>query len=110
MKLVNLTPNPVDIYDDNDTLLISVPVSGTIAHCPIKPSGTISIDGVDVSSKYFGKIENLPEPDGKTLYIVNTLVATAAWVQGRTDVVCQPKPKLDEHGKAIGTYGLAVRL
>lgn len=108
MKLVNLMPKTIDIYNEDDTLLMSVPASGTVALPTIGTSRTLLIDGIEIGSKTFGEIENLPEPDGETIYIVDTLVATLAWAMGRTDVVCKLKPKCDEHGKIIGTYGLAV--
>lgn len=54
-------------------------------------------------------IQNLPEPDGENIYFVSALVATAAWAEGRTDVVCPLKAKRDEQGRTVGTYGLAVQ-
>ena len=55
---------------------------GIVARCTetIIPEGSVVIDGVDVDvgSKAFGEIQNLPEPDGENIYFVNALVAMAA--------------------------------
>lgn len=113
MKLVNLTPHCANIYANDDTLLMSLKPSGTVARCTetIIPEGSVEINGmnVEVGSKAFGEIQNLPEPDGESIYFVSALVATAAWAEGRTDVVCPLKAKRDEQGRTVGTYGLAVQ-
>ena len=112
-KIINLTPHACNIYrEENDTLLISVPASGKLARCTeeVHEHYPISVEGIEVAtgSKTFGEIENLPEPDAANLYFVSAVVATAAWEQGRTDVVCPLKAKRDEQGRIVGTYGLAV--
>lgn len=112
-KIINLTPHPCIIYrEDDDTLVMSVPASGKLARCTeeVHRGYPIEIDGVQIEtgSKTFGEIEGLPEQDAETVYIVSALVATAAWNQGRTDVVCPLKAKRDEKGRIVGTYGLAV--
>lgn len=112
-KLINLTPHPCIIYREvDDVLLMSVPASGTIARCTeeVHEHYPISVEGIEVEtgSKTFGEVENLPEPDADKLYFVSAVVATAAWAQGRTDVVCPLKAKRDEQGRTVGTYGLAV--
>ena len=112
-KLINLTPHPCIIYREvNDALLMSVPASGTVARCTeeVHRAYPFDFDGVEVEtgSKTFGEIEGLPEPDAGKLYFVSAVVATAAWTQGRTDVVCPLKGKRDEQGRIVGTYGLAV--
>lgn len=113
MKLVNLTPHECAIYrETDDVLLLSVPASGKLARCTeeVHEHYPVSINGIEVEtgSKTFGEVENLPEPDGITLYFVSAVVATAAWEQGRTDVVCPLKAKRDEQGHIVGTYGLAI--
>ena len=112
-KLVNLTPHDCNIYrETDDALLLSVPASGKLARCTeeVHEHYPISVEGIEVAtgSKTFGEIENLPEPDDANFYFVSAVVATAAWEQGRTDVVCPLKAKRDEQGHIVGTYGLAV--
>ena len=112
-KLVNLTPHDCNIYrETDDALLLSVPASGKLARCTEEGHEhyPISGEGIEVATgpKTFGEIENLPEPDDANFYFVSAVVATAAWEQGRTDVVCPLKAKRDEQGHIVGTYGLAV--
>ena len=40
-----------------------------------------------ISTVFYGKIENLPEPEEGTIYIVSAMVLAAAKEKGRTDVV-----------------------
>lgn len=113
MKIINLTPHDCNIYrEEDDTLLISVPASGNIARRTeeVHEGYSLSIDGVKVETgcKTFRKIEGLPEQTDDTIYFVSAVVATAAWEQGRTDVVCPLKAKRDDQGRTIGTYGLSV--
>ena len=114
-KLINLTPHPCNIYrKEDDVLLLTVPASGTLARCTeeVHKAYPFDFDGVevDIGSKSFGEIEGLPEldPDKDVAYFVSALVATAAWEQGRTDVVCPLEAKHDEQGRTIATYGLSV--
>ena len=111
-KLVNLTPHDCNIYREADDVhLLTVPASGKLArriemlqHYPIEINGV----EVDTASKIFMEIEGLPEQIEGTIYFVSAVVATAAWEQGRTDVVCPLKGKRDEQGHIVGTYGLSV--
>ena len=112
-KIINLTPHPCIIYrEKDDTLVMSVPASGKLARCTeeVHRGYPIEIDGVEIEtgSKTFGEIEGLPEQNSESIYFVSAVVATAAWEQGRTDVVCPLKAKRDEQGRIVGTYGLAV--
>ena len=111
-KFINLTPHPCIIYREDDTLVMSVPASGKLARCTeeVHRGYPIEIDGIEIEtgSKTFGEIEGLPEQDSESIYFVSAVVATAAWSQGRMDVVCPLKAKRDEQGRIVGTYGLAV--
>ena len=111
-KIINLTPHDCNIYREaDDTLLLTVPASGKLArriemlqHYPIEINGV----EVDAASKIFMEIEGLPEQIEGIIYFVSAVVATAAWEQGRTDVVCPLKAKRDEQGHIVGTYGLSI--
>ena len=114
-KRINLTPHECNVYrKEDDALLLSVPASGTLARCTeeVHRAYPFEFDGVevDIGSKSFGEIEGLPalDPNKDVAYFVSALVATAAWEQGRTDVVCPLESKHDENGRTIGTYGLSV--
>lgn len=112
-KLVNLTPHDCNIYREaDDALLLTVPASGKLARRAEEAHQCypIEIDGIEIETgcKTFREIEGLPEQDDETVFFVSAAVATAAWEQGRTDVVCPLKAKRDEQGHIVGTYGLSV--
>ena len=113
MRLVNLTPHEIVIVGQ-DGAEIRIAPSGTIA----RVSETVEARGqvihfetgipVPLISKTFGEIENLPEQQFRTIYIVSALVSQAAWATGRRDVVCPGDPVRDENGRVIGARSLCV--
>ena len=110
MNLVNLTPHAVTLITPEGE--ITIPPSGTLARVAevTTPRGTIAVDGVNIPvvAKRFGQIENLPEPQPDTLFIVSALVAQAAWAAGRTDVACPGDPVRNDAGQVVGARSLCV--
>ena len=51
-----------------------------------------------ISTVFYGEIENLPEPEGGTIYIVSALVLAAAKEKGRTDA-CNRSSRLYPKGR-----------
>ena len=110
MNLVNLTPHVVTLVTPEGEL--TIPPSGTLARVAevATPRGVITVDGVEIPivAKRFGQIENLPEPQPDTIFIVSALVAQAAWSMGRTDVACPGDPVRNDAGQVIGARSLCV--
>jgi len=75
---INCTPH--DILWNDGTVF---PKSGTIA----RVSATFSGFTNGVCDQVFGLVQDLPEPQEGTMWIVSAIVLTAAKVQGRTDCV-----------------------
>ena len=74
----NLTPHVISLNDG--TTFASEGLA--------RVSATFSVfDENCVCEQKFGQVTGLPEPDNNTLYIVSSLVLTAAKTQGRTDCV-----------------------
>lgn len=69
----------------------------------------VEVDGVriPVDRTAYGEVENLPEPDGETTYVVSLLTARAAAVGGRTtdDLLVVGEAVRDTDGKIIGCTG-----
>ena len=65
--------------------------------------------GVREYSPIYGEIENLPEPDGETIYIVSKMVADAAAASGRTlsDLRLVAQTVRDAEGRIVGCLGLS---
>jgi hypothetical protein len=106
VTLVNLTPHAVTVAG------LTIPPSGTVARCRevSESRGTIEVDGtlVPLVAKWFGEVENLPEPKDDTIYIASALTAQAAWAAGRRDVVCPGDPVRDAEGRIVGAASLCV--
>ena len=77
MKIVNLTPHTI-VFNDGR----SFPASGNIARVQ---AGFSTIEN-DVCSQTFGEVQDLPEPEKGTYYIVSAMVLSAL-AGKRRDVV-----------------------
>ena len=110
MRLVNCTPHPIDLVTEGG--VVTVPPSGIVvrvAEVP-HPRGSITVEGVAIPlvEKRFGQLEGLPEPQEGVLYILSALAATAAWAQGRRDVVTVGDPVRVAEGRVVGARALCV--
>lgn len=77
-KFINLTPHTITI--NNGT---KYNPSGKVA----RVENQFSNFCCGISTVFYGEIENLPEPEEGTIYIVSAMVLAAAKEKGRTDVV-----------------------
>ena len=114
VKIKNLTPHEV-CFMLEDGKVYSIPPSGTVARCEVKRErvGFLSVDGIKipVNDTAFGQIENLPEPEEGTVYIVSSIVAqaVAATAPHRTDIFIVDDTVRDEKGRIVGVRAV-VRL
>ena len=105
MELVNLTPHAVNVYgQDGKTLLASIQPTAPAARCKQEAVCCGRVGGVPVYRMEFGDVENLPEPQEETVYIVSRLVAAAV---RRADVFCPGAAVRDEDGRVVGCIGLS---
>ena len=82
MKIINLTPHPIVITDGP-----TFPPSGTVARVSVQQVDAGTIAGIPVKTQTFGDIVDLPPSEPDTVYIVSSLVLSAAKAAGRTDCV-----------------------
>ena len=105
MKFVNATPHTLNI----------VCVDGSIRE--IAPSGIVPriaqvreishvLDGIEISRVQMGALENLPDEDGETVYVVSRMVLDAA--SDRGDLLAPGELVRDSSGKVIGCKGLSL--
>jgi len=89
MTLINLTPHDINIVIVEGGDKITVPPSGIIARVSSNQKEVFKINNIPVYQTVFGEVENLPEPQNDTIYIVSTMVLSALEKAGidRTDVV-----------------------
>lgn len=103
--LVNLTPHSIVFVDDAGNTVLTVEPSGQIARCSVTREKIGDINGIPVNKSRFGKVENLPEPQEGTIFIVSALTAQA--VPDRPDVFIVDDAVRDEQGRIIGCRALA---
>lgn len=107
MKIINLTPHELNlIIGDKEIRILP---SGIIARCEVtrQQIDSIIVDSVEIpiNKAVFGKVENLPEPQDNTIYVVSSLVAQA--VPHRNDVFVPDDTVRDDQGRIIGARALA---
>jgi len=110
MKIVNLTPHPLNLMPEGpEGPVVTIPPSGQVARCAVDrvQVDTVTVDGISipVNQTRFGKVENLPEPQEGTIFIVSALTAQA--VPEREDVFITDDAVRDEQGRIIGCRALA---
>ena len=103
INIINLTPHEVNIILENGNI-INIPASGTIARCKVERQIINNINGIPITQTKFGEIEDLPDPQPNTIYIVSSLVAQA--VPHRTDVFIPDDCVRDDQGKITGCRSL----
>ncbi len=108
MRLINLTPHELAIYDEGTTVL-RVPPSGQVARCEQHENvvEVISVDGhrIAVLIVDYGEVEGLPQPEAGTRYVVSRLVAEAC--RDRRDLLIPGPGIRDDQGRIVGCRGLA---
>ena len=108
MKLVNLTPHSITIWD-GDEVVVDVEPSGSMARCTEdrRPGDPITVDGheIPINSVGFGEVVGLPDPVPGVGYVVSRAVAET--VPGREDVFYPDIPVRDEQGRIVGCRALA---
>lgn len=102
----NLTPHAINILDDQGQEILVVPASGVIARCSQREEVLSVIDGITVTRQTFGEVQDLPEPEEGTNYIVSRLVASA--LPERRDLLIPGPLVRDDQGQPRGCRGLSV--
>jgi hypothetical protein len=88
VRLINLTPHEINIYDSEGKVILSIPPPKNmpVPRVSIRPEvvGTIDVDGVEVPIRkvVYGDVENLPQPEEDTIYVVSTFVILALKEKG----------------------------
>lgn len=111
MKLINLTPHEIAVYTQNkEQVLFKVPAEGIIPRVSSTQEIVGEINGVPVRKNTYGAVENLPETQPDTIYIVSAMVLSAL-TRNRSDVVAPDTGAgavRDESGRIIGTTGFVT--
>jgi len=104
-NIVNLTPHAIDIVDDNGNPFVSIPASGQLARVTTQTVRTgESFNGIPVSRTTHGEVENLPDRQENTIYIVS--LAVALEVPEREDVFIPNESIRNDKGQVAGCKSL----
>lgn len=107
MTFVNLTPHAINILNDQGQEILVVPPSGTVARCQQREEVLFVIDGISITHQVFtDEVQNVPEPQEGTMFIVSRLVASA--LPDRRDLMIPGPLVRNDQGQPIGCRGLSV--
>ena len=104
-EIVNLTPHPLNIVDEEGNVILSRDGCQNPPRLQEERTHTGYLVGVPTFKVRLGKIENLPEPNGDTIFVVSRPVAEAS--RDRDDLFIPDQLVRDEKGSVIGAKGLA---
>ena len=107
MNIINCTPHVVNVVVGDK--VIDLAPSGVIPRVSVKSelSESILISGTEVPvyQDTYGELNDLPEQQEGTFFVVSRLVAAAA--KGRNDLLVPGALIRNEAGQPIGCKGLA---
>lgn len=103
-KIVNLTPHTITVLNGENEVSSEFPSQG-VARAAQSREKVTDILGIPVNKTVFGEVQDLPEQEEDTIYIVSALTAQAA--PDRTDLYIVDDLVRDEAGRIIGCRALA---
>ena len=110
MIITNLTPHTITFISANNSMQkYELAPSGVVARVAAHTEniGSITTDdgfNIPLTTTVFGQVENLPEPEKDTIYVVSSLVAGR--VPDRKDVFIPNESIRDDKGRIIGCLSL----
>lgn len=104
MKIMNMTPHAINFVSADGTPVLTVEPSGVVARVSAKTETVGAIDEIPVTETIFGSVQDLPDSEPGTIYIVSSLVAGR--VPERDDVFIPSESVRDEKGRIVGCKSL----
>lgn len=105
MSILNFTPHPVTIVDNEGVVQRTIESSGLI-RLSVKTVSAGEIDDILLTKTEFGEPVGLPEFQEGTYYIVSQLVKNA--LQSRTDLLVPAEVVRDTNGNILGCKSLGI--
>ena len=108
MTIINLTPHPINIIDEEGNI-IKVFESAGVARATQEDAEIGTLEGIPIIEPEFGELIGLPEYSQGTYYIVSAITAKAASLSGRStrDLLLTGKTVRNSDGQIIGCQALA---
>ena len=113
IKLVNLTPHAVVIFNAQNEIVLTIPPSDQMARCAAVREVLDEVElannlRVPITQITLGALADLPEPQEGTIFIVSLNAAKAAKLAGRMDDIVVPDDTVrDPTGRIIGCRAFA---
>lgn len=108
-KIINCTPHTINIMDNDNNIILSIPASGTLIRVSqtTTDAGSINVNGVEipVTDNTYGDIVGLPPQQDDTILIVSAKVIDAC--KTRTDLALVNQAVRDDKGRIIGCRSLS---
>ena len=104
MRVVNMTPHPVNILNDRDEEIKTIPASGDLIRLRANVVRSGEINGIPLSRTVFGAAQGLPERADGVYYIVSQLVKSA--LPDRDDLLVPAEVVRNSDGHIIGCRSL----
>lgn len=108
MTIINLTPHPINIIDEEGNI-IKVFESAGVARATQEDAEIGTLEGIPIIETEFGEPIGLPEYSQGTYYIVSAITAKAASLSGRStrDLLLTGKTVRNSDGQIIDCQALA---
>lgn len=98
--MINLTPHVIAVRTASGD--VNFEPSGQVTRVSVSQEVVGEVEGIQIVRSTFGAVENMPEPQDGTVYIVSSMVAQA--LSFRADVVAPdtgPTAIRDEAGRIV---------
>ena len=107
MKIVNLTPHQLMVFDAaGESLLATIEPTAPAARCSTKSETAGQVNGLPLFTTSYGEVADLPEQQADTMLVVSLVVRQAC--PDRKDLASPGELLRDANGQPRGCKGLAV--
>lgn len=105
IRIINLTPHDITLIKGDEQEVFPKSIAPARVATTKKVVGTLN--GSPINSTAFGAVENLPEPQEGTVYIVSAIVAQAV-KDNRNDCFIVDETVRNEAGQIIGCKAFGI--
>ena len=109
MRIINLTPHAINIFNENNEIIATFPSEG-LARATEKSEFSHKLGEFNVVRNTYGEPEGLPDYEEGTYYIVSLITANSARACSRTtnDLLLTSDLVRNEQGQIIGCREFAI--
>jgi hypothetical protein len=109
LKIVNLTPHALNIYDSAGDLVETVEPSGLVARASVSRHLESKAGHIELYESFFSGAAELGEPESNSVYVVSSLYLQALRAEGKSTagVYVPGEAVRNEAGQVVGCVGLS---